>query len=103
MQRNKYFPLLLLFSVLSELNRGREDIIILENEIKSKEERHKTELHNLKTSFRNVEHEHVSSIKKRMETSFQEKIIYQVKAKQLAGELERKNREIETLKKRGCQ
>ena len=26
-----------------------------------------------------------------------------MKAKQLAGELERKNKEIETLKKRGCQ
>lgn len=91
------------FSVLNELNRGRGDITILENVIKTKEERHKTELHNLKTSFKHVEQEHVSSIKKRMETSFQEKIIYQVKAKQLASELERKNKEIETLKKRGCQ
>ena len=88
---------------MNELNRGRDDITILENEIKSKEERHKAELDNLKTSFKHVEHEHVSSIKRRMETSFQEKIIYQVKAKQLAGELERKNKEIENLKKRGCQ
>lgn len=85
---------------MNKLHRGRQDVTILEQRINLKEERHKTEINNLKTCFKNVEQEHVASIKKRMETSFQEKIIYQVKAKQLAGELERKSKEIEILKNR---
>ena len=87
-------------TVLNELQKGREENMILESQISQKEERHKVEIENLKTCFKNVETEHMASIKKRMETSFQEKIVFQVKAKQLANELKRKDLEIETLKKR---
>lgn len=73
---------------------------MLENQIIMKEERHKVELDNLKTYFKNVENEHLSSIKQKMETSFQEKVLFQVKAKQLANEIKRKDKEIESLKNR---
>ena len=85
---------------MSELQKGREENLILESEINQREERHRAEIENLKTCFKNVENEHMSSIKKRMETSFQEKIVFQVRNKQLANELKQKDLEIETLKKR---
>jgi len=86
--------------VLTELQKGREENCMLGNQLQLIEQRHQVELHNLKASIMNAQSEHMCSVKKRMETSFHERVIQQVKTKQLANEITIKDREIETLKRR---
>ena len=82
------------------MQKAREENCMLENKLQLIEKRHQVELHNLKSSIMNAQNEHMFSIKKKMETSFQERVVQQVKTNQLAVELIRKDKEIETLKKR---
>ena len=62
---------------------------MLENKLSMKERRHSAELDHLKSSLMNARNEHLSSVTKRMEENFQEKIVYQMKAKDLEKEIEK--------------
>lgn len=84
--------------VLKELHQGKEDNKMLESKLDLKEKRHHAELENLKSSILNVKKEHLSSITKRLETSFEEKVFYQMKTKQLEEMLKKKKKEIMNIK-----